>query len=439
MAPITISGLGSSLDIESIIENLMKVEAAPRARLELQQGRVKARETALQGIQTKLQSVSSALEGLKSTGLWEDVQTVSSSSTSLAATLTGGAGPGGYQVEVTQLARAEQRSYAFSESGSATTMTIGGKTINLAAGAKLADAVSAINSNGETGVSAVAVGGRLVLSSRTTGAASTISASGTTITEEPERMKAGLDALYSVDGVAGSSASNTLTEAISGVSLAVGAVTQGAVTINVGEPGPNTTAIATAVKTFVGAYNAAVEAIQAKLSEEPVREPSNQEQANRGVLFGDTGLTGLLGQMRQVISESGLASLGISTGAPSTGVTATSNSVRGLLVFEETRLTAALQADPLAVKTTLNTPKTGFLAVFEPIVFGASRAGGTIAERISSATAESTALRESMTTLDERLEHREERLKAQFAAMESALARSKSQSEWLKGQIESLG
>lgn len=438
MAPITISGLGSSLDIESIIESLMKVEAAPRARLELQQGRVKARETALQSIQTKLQSVSTALDGLKSTSLWADVQTVTSSSTNVAATLTGGAGPGGYQVEVTQLARAEQRSYSFTESASATSLTIGGKTIELAAGSKLADAVAAINSNGETGVSAVAVGGRLVLSSHTTGAASTISASGATIAEEAERTKAGLDALYSIDGVAGSSASNVLTEAIPGVSLSIGAVTQGAVTVNVGEPGPNKPAIAAAVKSFVTAYNAAVEAIQTKLAEEPVRSPATQEEANRGVLFGDSGLTGLLGQMRQALSESGLGALGVSTGAPSTGVTATSNSVRGLLVFDESKLTAALQADPLAVKATLNTPKTGFVATFEPIVDGASRVGGSISERISAATAESTALRESMTSLNERLEHREERLKAQFAAMEAALSRSKSESEWLQGQLASL-
>jgi flagellar hook-associated protein 2 len=398
------------------------VEAAPRARLELQAGRVKARETALQGVLGKLQAVSSALEGLKSPGLWADVQTVTSSSANVTATLTGGAGPGGYQVEVTQLARAAQRTFAFTASGEAAT---------------LADAVAAINSTAETGVSAVAVGGKLVLSSRTTGAASAISASGTTIVEEAAKTKLGLDALYSIDGVAGSSASNVLGEAIAGVSLTLGAVTQGAVTIDVGEPAPNNTAIAAAVKSFVGAYNAAVETIQTRLAEEPVRSPSSQEEANRGVLFGDSSLTGLLGQMRQVISESGLAALGVSTGAPNAGVTATSNSVRGLLVFEESKLTAALTTDPAGTKAVLSGP-TGCAAKLEPVVAAAARPGGGISERISAATAEATALRESMTALDERLERREERLKAQFAAMETALAKSKSESEWLKGQLAGL-
>jgi flagellar hook-associated protein 2 len=435
--PITITGLGSSLDIESIIEKLMQTEEGPRNRVEVQAGRVKARETALQGLLGKLESVSSALEALKSPTLWSDTQTITSSSSSITAALTGGAGPGGYQVEVTQLARAEQRTYVFTESAEATTLTIGGKTIDLAAGATLAEAVSAINSNGETGVSAVAVGGKLVLSSRTTGAESTIGAAGAAITEEAAKTKLGLDALYSVDGIAGSSASNVLTEAIPGVSLTATAVTQGPITINVGEPGPDATKIAAAVKTFVSAYNAAVEAIEAKLGEEPVKEPATQEEANRGVLFGDDSLNSLLSGMRETISESGIASLGVSTGPPSTSVTPTSSSVRGLLVFEESDLTAALQTDPLAAKATLS-GATGFVAALEPEVAAAARPGGGLAEQISAATTEAAALRESLVSLDERLQSREERLQAQFAAMEVALARSKSESEFLKGQIEGL-
>ena len=80
MSPITITGLGSSLDTESIIENLMKVERLPAARLEEKQGQVKARETALQGILNKLNEVGSALQALRSPTLWADTQTATSSS-----------------------------------------------------------------------------------------------------------------------------------------------------------------------------------------------------------------------------------------------------------------------------------------------------------------------------------------------------------------------
>jgi flagellar hook-associated protein 2 len=437
MSPITVNGLGSSLNVESIIEQLMSVEEQPKARLELRQGEVKARETALQAVKTKLEAVESATFNLKSASLWADVQTISSSSTGVAAELNGAAGAGGYQVEVSRLARAEQRTYTFNESAAPQTLTIGGQTIELGADAKVADAVEAINSNHETGVSAVAVGGRLVLSSRKTGSEATIEASGSAITEEASKLKLGLNAEYVVDGAAGEAATNVLSEAIPGVTLTIGAVTTGPVTINVGEPAPSKTAIAAAVKTFVSAYNAAVEYIEARTNEQPVKEPKTQEEANRGVLFGDSALTGLLSQMRMTLSESGLAELGVSTGAPSAAVTAESNSVKGLLTFEESKLTALLASGPSAAREVISGAE-GFVTMLEPIVNGAVKPGGGIAERISAATAEAAVMREQMTALEERLALKEERLHSQFSAMETALAKAKSESEWLAGQLSSL-
>jgi flagellar hook-associated protein 2 len=437
MSPITISGLGSSLDTESIIENLMKVERLPRARLEQRQGEVKARETALQGILGKLNEVGSALQALRSPTLWADVQKVTSSSTAVTAELAGGAGPGGYQVEVTQLARATQRTYEFTKSEAASQLTVGGQTIELKAGATLADAVAAINSNHETGVSAVAVGEKLVLSSRTTGAGSTVTAAGAGLTEEASKARAGQDTLYSIDGVAGNSSSNVIAEAIPGVTLTATALTNGPVTIDVTEPAPDTKSIATKIKTFVSAYNSAVELIETRVSEESVREPKTIEEANKGSLFGDTTLNSLLAGMRQALSESGLGALGVSTGAPSASVTADSASVRGLLTFDESKLTALLKEDPVAVKEAIS-GTNGFVTDLEPLVEAATKPGAGLSERISAATKEAAELRDQMTKLEERLTVREERLHAQFAAMEVALAKSKSESEWLSGQLTAL-
>ena len=434
---ISISGLGSSLDTESIIENLMKVERLPQTRLERKQGQVKARETALQGILSKLNEVSSALQSLRSSTLWADSQTVTSSSTAVTAELAGGAGPGGYQVEVTQLARAAQRTYEFTKSEAASSIVVGGQTVELEAGATLADAVAAINSNHETGVTAVAVGEKLVLSSRTTGAKSAVTAAGAGLTEEASKARAGQDTLYSIDGVTGSSATNVIAEAIPGVTLTVSALTSGPATINVTEPAPNTTAIAAKIKTFVNAYNSAVELIQTKVSEETVREPKTQEEANKGVLFGDGALNSLLSGMRMALSESGLGELGVSTGAPSSSVTATSSSVRGLLTFEESKLTALLKENPVGAKEAIS-GANGFVTDLEPLVEAATKPGGGISERISAATNEAAQLRDQMTKLEERLTLREERLHAQFAAMEVALAKSKSESEWLAGQLAGL-
>lgn len=434
---ITITGLSTTLETESIIEKLMEIEKMPKARLEIKEGQVKTRETALQGILTKMQELQTTLQNLRSPLLWEEVQSVSSSSTAVTAELNGGAGAGGYQIEVSQLARAAQKSYAFTESSEASTLTIGGKTIELAAGATLADAVTAINSNHETGVAAVAVGGKLVLSSRTTGAEATVEAEGSTIAEEAAKAKAGLNAKYVLDGVEGESATNVLSEAVPGVTLTIGAVTTGPTTINVTELAPNKKEIAEKVKAFVTAYNSAVELIETKLEEEHINNPSTQEEANKGVLRGDAALSNLLIDMRSALSESDLSVLGVSTGAPTASVTSSSNSVKGLLVFEEKTLTALLASNPTEAREALSGVQ-GFVTALEPIVSQTTAVSGGISERISAATNEGAQLREEMTALEERLTLREERLHNQFIAMETALSKSKSESEWLKSELEGL-
>jgi flagellar hook-associated protein 2 len=438
MAPISISGLGSSLDTESIIANLMKIERAPRARLEQRQGQVKARETALRDVLAKLEAVSNAATSLRSAGLWADVQTVRSSAPgSVDAQRLAGAGPGGYQVEVSQLARAEQRTYAFTSSATPSQLTVGGQTIELAAGATLGDAAAAINANPATGVYAVEVGGRLVLSSRQTGAANSIAAGGAAIAEEAAKLRPGLDAAYSVDGVAGSSASNTVGDAIPGLELTLSAVTP-AVAITVGNPGPDLDAVKSQLKTFVNAYNAAVDAIRGRVTEKRVPGASSQAEANQGVLFGDTALNGLLGQMRQVLSGSGLAALGIGTGAPSSTVSASSDSVLGHLAIDDAKLTAALQADPAAARAKIAGPG-GLTDSLGGLLGPTLGSQGSISERLDAAASDAARIQASMAALDTRLEAREDRLRAQFAAMESALSRSKSQSEWLNGQLAGLG
>jgi flagellar hook-associated protein 2 len=437
MAPITISGLGSSLDTESIIANLMKIERLPQARLELQQGQAKARETALKEIQTKLEAVSDAADALHSPGLWADTQTVHSSAPeSIGVRRLSGTGPGGYQVAVSQLARAEQRTYAFAQSAEPSQLTVGGKTIELGPNATLEDAVAAINAEPAAGVYAVAVSGHLVLASRQTGAASTIAASGAGIEEEAGKRRPGLDAEYSVDGVAASSASNVVTEAIPGLELTFSAVTSGAA-ISVGAPAPDTEAVKSQVKSFISAYNAAVDAIRNRVSEKRIPGANSQAEANQGVLFGDTALNGLLGQLRQTISESGVATLGISTGAPGAAVSAESDSVLGHLTLDESKLTAAMETDPLGTRAKLS-GAGGLTESLDKLLSPTLGSSGTIAERVSSAAAESTRFGESMSELENRLEEREERLRLQFAAMESSLSKAKTQSEWLQGQLAGL-
>ncbi len=435
MAGIALSGLASGLNTEAIITKLMEVERAPKARLETREGQVKARGQMLGEIQSKLQSLSDAAGALRSVGVWSEVQSVQSSdSTSVSAKRLSGTGPGGYQIEVTQLARAEQRTFAFTAGEAASQLTINGATVELGASATLEEAAAAINGNAETDVYAVASGGKLILSSRTTGAANAIAASGATISEEAEKLKVGRDAEYSVDGVAATSSSNVTTEAVPGLELSLKSLTSTPVTVTVGNPEPNHEEITSKLKAFVSAYNAALDAIRSRVTETRVANPKSQAESNRGVLFGDSGLNDLLSQMRNFVSESGLSALGIGTGAPSKNVSSESGSVIGRLVLDESKLESALEAEPVAIQKLVG----GFSESFEGLLTPTLEPSGTMATRLEAVSAETRQLSESMTTLDARLEQREERLHMQFAELEAALSKSQSESQWLTSQIEGL-
>lgn len=435
MAGISISGLASGLDVQSLVSGLMQIERAPRLRMEVRQGQAKARQDALREIKTKLQAVADAAAALRSPGLWSDTQTVQSSAPdSVAARRLSGAGPGGYAVEVTQLARAEQRTFDYTPPAGASQLTINGATVDLAAGASLADVVAAINAEPETGVYAVDVGGRLVLASRESGAAATIAAAGEGLVEDASKLKAGLDALFTVDGVAMSSASNVVDDAIPGLELTLKATTAGAATISVGNPGADAAAIEKAVQAFVDSYNAAVDLVRSRLGEERVAKPATQAEANRGVLFADTQLSGLLGGLRRLVSESGLAAIGVGTGAPNAATGSGSPAVAGRLVFDPAKLTEAIESDAAAVRNLWAGPG-GLAESLDELLKPTIGSGGAISLRLDSIAAESKRLGEAMTRLDTRLAKREERLHAQFAALESLLMKNQSQSTWLSGQL----
>lgn len=438
MAGISFGGIASGLDTEAIVSGLMQIERAPRARMELEAGRTQARDAALRDVLAKLKGVADAAAALRSATLWSDVQTVESADpTKVTARRLSGTGPGGYEIQVTQLARAEQRTYDFTASAGAAQISVGAATIDLAPNATLADAVAAINAEPDSGVYAVAVGGRLVLASRQTGAANGFAATSSTLVEDGAAHKAGLDAQYVVDGTARSSASNVVTDAVPGLELTLRSVTATPVAVTVGAPGPDADAIKAKVKAFVDQYNAAVDSIRSRLSEKRVPGAATQAEANKGVLFGDTMLTGLLGQLRQVVSESGLGDLGVSTGAPGSAVGAGSASVAGRLVFDEAKLTAALAADPAAVRETL-AGSGGFVAALDGVLSPAVGAGGSISDRLDATASQLQRVRDSMTALDRRLEDREARLRAQFATLEKLLSQSQSQGQWLSGQLAGL-
>jgi len=454
MAGIALTGLASGLDTASIISQLMAIERQPRNRLELRQTAEQARRDGLNEIATKLRSLKLAASDLKSTGVWADTQSVVSSDTSkLDVRRTAGAGPGGYEIAVSRLASSTQRTYAYAPPASDTTLSFTLKDadgndvqtdIEIAAGTSLDDAVSKINTTAGSPVYAVNVAGKLVLSTRTTGENSRFEladSAGGTLALESERL--GQKALLTVDGVEVTSETNTVTGAIPGVELTLKGTTASA-QVNVGPPGPDREKLAEKVKAFVDAYNAVVDTVRSKVTEKPVTGATTAADARKGALFGDSGLNAILRQLRQAVSEpvagnaaalDELAELGVSTGAAS--ATVSSDAVAGKLVFDRSKLDAALDGDPLAVRRLLGgiAGTDGFGQRLEGLLEPIAGTGGTLATRISSQDSVLSRLKDDLLRFDDRLARREELLNKQYAALETALSKAQARAGDIAGLL----
>jgi len=441
-----LSGLASGVDTASIVEKLMALERQRRDRMDFKQSAINTRQANLGAVQSKLLALRTATAGLRDVGTWADTQTVESSNPLVTATRTSGAGPGGYNVDVLTLARAEQRTYTYTPPAGPAQVTIGGVSIDLAAGASVDDAASAINGASGSPVYAANVNGKLVLSARTTGTDSAFTATGSALSDET--VRAGQNATYKVDGGdVKESQSNVVKDAIAGVQLTFKGVTTGSAAITVGAPGLDTEKVKTKLTAFVEAYNELVKTSRGFLDEKRIPNVESAEDAKVGVLFGDSGLSSMLSRMRTMVGGTitgnapgmdELRELGVSTGS-ATGGTATADSKTGLLVLDDAQLTKALQ-DPQAVRKMLGgiTGTDGFAQQMEGLIKTYTGASGSLTGRISQGDAQLKSLRDQMTAEDTRLSARELRLKQQFAAMESALANAQAQQSWLSAQLGNL-
>lgn len=452
---LNIGGLASGLDTNSILDQMMAIERQPRAKLDVKSALVGVRQSLLQDFQTRLRAVEAAARDLRSVTLYTQTQSVDSSDpTKATAATASGAGVGGYQVEISQLANAAQRTYSFVSPASAGTITIDGHATAVAAGATLTDLVASINSDTNATVYAAATdAGTLGLSSRATGDTGTgfiaLTDPTGTLTEQAAKAKQGRDAIFSVDGVAGTSASNTVTNAIAGVTLTLKGVTStsGPFTVTVGAPGASTEAITDKLKAFVDTYNSTVDAIRAKLTEKSVPGATTAADRQKGILFGDSQLTDILAKMRQAVYEpmvglpagmDSLADLGVSTGA--TASTTSKDTLAGKLTLDTKKLQTALTTNPNGVRDLLAGVANvgGWARSFEDVVHAADTTGGTLDVRITGAADEIKRLQASMASMDQRLAIREASLRAQFTAMEQALSLSQAQGSWLSGQLAGL-
>jgi flagellar capping protein FliD len=80
----------------------------------------------------------------------------------------------------------------------------------------------------------------------------------------------------------------------------------------------------------------------------------------------------------------------------------------------------------------------GFAQAFDAMLKPTVQADGTIDQTIKSQDALRRALADQITRMDQSLQHKQDTLKRQFAAMEAAMQASQAQGQWLSGQLNAL-
>jgi len=335
------------------------------------------------------------------------------------------------------------------------TITINGVGVSIAANASIDDVVQAVN-GASTGVTATKdSGGRLQLTSNTAGSGGDFTTSSTQLSEfgsgsaGVDSTLNNLNAQYRVDGGAWQYAtSNTITDAIPGISLTFKAVTSSPVTVTVGSPAPNKAAIKAAIHDFVNMYNANMADIKAKLAEKPVIGATSAADAAKGLFFADSTLQSIRDRMRTAIASpigtdptlNLLSQIGISTGETTGSGTLNQDALDGKLVVDDDKLDDMLDSNPDGVKNLLGATlgKNGFAQAIDSVLNPSVQTGGSFDTLITQTNSQISDLTDQIANWDNRLSDMQDRLKQQFNAMELALSQNQTQGQWLAGQIAAL-
>jgi flagellar hook-associated protein 2 len=290
MATISSPGIGSGLDVKSIVSQLVALEKQPLTNLKLKASEVQTKISTYGQIQSMVSALSDAVSNLASVTGWNAMNASSSNSNAVSASAIGGTLPTTFSVEVQTLAKPQNTASAAilpvggpmgagtislaigKWSGLTPTFAIGAAAavdITISATDTVSDVASKIN-GANAGVSASvltdATGERLLLRSKATGVNAGFQLSVSSDADGVPTDAAGLsrlvvgssltqaaDAAATVNGIAVSSATNTFDKTIAGVTFNVSQLTTAPVEIGISQ---DNTSVMSNINDFVKAYNA---------------------------------------------------------------------------------------------------------------------------------------------------------------------------------------
>jgi flagellar hook-associated protein 2 len=385
--PISSAGIGSGLDVSSIITSLMNVEKQPLNAITKQKTDYQSQVSAYGTLKSALSTFQNAVKALSSADKF-NAQTLTSGDTKVfTASSNGSASLSDYAVTVNQLAKSQKLAIggfasaadvvgtgtltisfgtftpalitpptpsAFTANAAKTDVTIAiDSSNNTLTGVR--DAINATKSSVTASIVNDGTTNRLVITSKDTGEVNTLKISvvddDTTNTDtaglsrlayDPTaivgigknltELQAAKNALLDIDGIAVVKASNTITDAIDGVTLNLLATSNSvSVSLNVST---NQEAIKTSVSTFVDAYNKLNTTLSGLVKYDPTGKSS-------GVLLGDATARTVITQLKSVMTKP----LGNAAAINSLSQIGVGFQRDGTLALDSTKLTTAVSTN----------------------------------------------------------------------------------------------
>lgn len=488
-------GIGSNMDIESIVSKLMSVEQQPLTRMAKTETSYQAKLTGFGTLKGAIAQFQTAVSALSDASKFQAVRSSVVDTSVATVSATASAAPGTYALQVTQTAHAQKlvangvasdtaqlgkgvitfdfgtmvggtldpASGKYSGMTAFTPGAATSKTVTIDGASSLADIRDAIN-KADIGVTAAIINDgsgtpyRLALTQQSTGEASAmkISVAGSDpdgspllkdlLTHDPmdpthamKETATATNAKFSIDGIAVSKPTNTVSDVLTGVTLNLMKENPGTTTsLTVAR---DTAAVSTAVNSFVKAFNDISQTLRDAMA-------YNATTKSGAILNGEASVRAIQTQVRSVLSTPISGATGGLTVLSQIGVAMQKD---GTLAVDSTKLNTALtnNFDGFAGLFATTTPKSsdpavtpasvmGYAAQFDKLATTLLSADGPLTARTAGITASIKNLNKQESILSARLVGVEKRYRAQFTALDLSISSMNTTSSYLTQQLTAI-
>ena len=457
-------GIGSGLEVETIVSKLVALESKPIAALQTKATGINTQISAFSQLKSQISNLQDQLDKLTKPATWLGNTLTSSNSAQVTGTATSSAVQATYDVEVSQMAAGQTIGSGLVASGTTlgpgkltismgtyganglTPNTKDGKNVSFSVDitaeddslAKIAAKINAAKGDVSATVLKDHTGERLVLQSKTTGVNSAFSVeaegaglqqfayNGTDATMK--RSVEAQDTLAKINGIDMASHTNVFEEVAAGVTLTVAqksAKDAAPVRITIA----NDTATAkTALKNLVESYNALSNALKTMTA-------YDKDSKTAGTLQGDSTAINLQSAMRRLLSGPG-GEGGAFTSLSQMGIAFQTD---GTLKIDDTKLDKALK-DPDSMSKfftadVADANQDGLAVRLKDFTSGLLATGGTFStkdETLKNALKRNTADQERQTA---RVTAYEARVRAQYSRLDTQMASLKALDNYVAQQV----